>query len=244
MKCQLGCYNRPWKEFSLDDAFKGIKDAGFDYVSFMKHRFGPDTVGHIITEDQNNDFIDEVISKAKSYGVTPLMQHGKLSRRMIDKVKYAGLKYITTSGGYFDELPDIAEYARQQGITIAIKPHGGPCPTGRHCLEVVKKVNNPVFRIFYDASNTMRAGGADPADEIDEVAPYVTALAVKDAKDGSPLVTPGDGIVDFEIVFKALAKVDFSGPVMVETMAEGDLDQVNRDAKRVYKFLTDIINSV
>ena len=75
-------------------------------------------------------------------------------------------------------------------------------------------------------------------------------MCIKDETGGSGPqknvnVTPGDGDVDFPAVFRILKDHGFEGkPAIVETLAGSTLEEVNREAKRAYDYLTQVLHSV
>ena len=61
--------------------------------------------------------------------------------------------------------------------------------------------------------------------------------------DGVPdvMVTPGEGLVDFEKVLAGLVEGGFKGPLYVECVAGKELDEINKNVKSTLKFLNDIL---
>lgn len=248
MKCQLGCFNRPWREHPIEEAFKGILKTGFEYVGFMRHKIDGVNKPPVSAESTPEE-VDYWVNKVKSTGLklATFSDHGTMSFKLIDYAKQAGIKYLLRSGKpYSEKLKEFAAYAEEKGIVIMMKPHKPHAPDGRACLEVVKKINSPSYKICYDPSNAIKGSGVDPASEIWDIAEEVAGLCIKDYKDGSNEVTPGDGDVDFESIFKALNKAGFTGPALIETMAlgSGSIEDINSECKRAYDYLTGIISDL
>jgi len=264
MDCTLGCYNRPWREFPVEVAFRSIADAGFDRVGFMAHVGEADdpadvvaarTRTDLLAEDSTDGEIAALQEALAEFDLTPEVVLGPSSREMVDRAAAAGVPHLLTTDGWHDDLPAVAAHAEQVGVTIEIKPHGEPYATGRDCLELVERVDSPAFGIGYDPGNVHNYVDGDPTAEISEVAPHVTSLCVKDyAPDSGVAVTPGDGEVDFETVFGALGEAGFEGPALVETLGRGDsrlheddggtAAAVAREAERAYDHLSGIVNPV
>jgi sugar phosphate isomerase/epimerase len=260
MKCKLGCFNRPWRDFSIEETLDGVQKAGFSNVGYMRHlglaenapaRISEKTRPHLLSAESSQEDIDKLMSATRDHGLNAQVVLGDPTREMVDKLKYAGIPYLLITGGYREELKSVADYAYEQGITIMIKPHGDPCATGKDCLEVVERVDSPGFRICYDPGNVRHYVDGDPSAEIGEVAPYVAGVCIKDFKDG--IVTPGDGEIDFSRLFGALADNGFSGPALVETLSIGDkrvstkevtAEEVNAEARKAYEFLHTLLDEI
>ena len=55
------------------------------------------------------------------------------------------------------------------------------------------------------------------------------------------MVTPGEGLVDFEKVLGGLIEGSFRGPLYVECVAGKKLDEINKNVKSSRKFIGDIL---
>src|SRR5207237_1034712 len=79
---------------------------------------------------------------------------------------------------YFALMRRAAPYAAAQGVTIAIKPHGGLSRTAAGTLEAVKRVEHPAYRICYDAGNLFHAQEERPEVSLRAMAPYTVAMCI------------------------------------------------------------------
>jgi len=264
MQWKLGCYNRPWREFPAAEAFRGIAETGFKHVGFMAHAGEADdpaeaiaarTRTDLLAEDSTDEEIAELLEAVGAADLTPQVVLGPSTRAMVDRTAAAGMEHLLTTDGWHDDLPAVAEHAEEAGVTIEIKPHGDPYATGRDCVQLVERVDSPAFKIGYDPGNVHNYVGEDPTAEIEEVAPHVASLCVKDySPENGVAVTPGDGEVDFETVFEALGEAGFDGPALVETLGKGDdrlhdggsgtIEEVNREAERAHDYLTNFVDPV
>ena len=260
----LGCYNRPWREFPVEVAVRSIAEAGFDRIGFMAHVgaaddpaevIAPRTRTDLLAEDSTDEEIAALQDVLGTFDLTPSVVLGPSSRAMVDRAAAAGVPHLLTTDGWHDDLPSVAARAEEVGVTIEIKPHGEPYATGRDCLELVERVDSPAFTIGYDPGNVHNYVDGDPTAEIRTIAPHVTSLCVKDYDpDRGVAVTPGDGVVDFETLFRALGEAGFEGPALVETLGRGDsrlhdddggtVAEVTREAKRAHDHLSELVGSV
>jgi sugar phosphate isomerase/epimerase len=55
------------------------------------------------------------------------------------------------------------------------------------------------------------------------------------------MVTPGDGLVDFDAVIGGLVAGGFSGPLYLECVGGKELEDIDRDISASLTFVTDIL---
>jgi sugar phosphate isomerase/epimerase len=55
------------------------------------------------------------------------------------------------------------------------------------------------------------------------------------------MVTPGEGLVDFEKVLGGLVVGGFDGPLYVECVGGKTVDEIDRNVKSTLKFVSDIL---
>lgn len=264
MQVQLGVTDRPWTQSSFEEALAGIAGAGFSAFGFLtKHRalWG--------AADATAEQLDEAVAAVRQHGLTPAFIPSSISmdlsedeavarvRRLVDQARRVGVSVLLEMGArpevaekYFAVMRQAAPYAGSQGVTIALKPHGGLSTTGEDTLRAVQAVNHPAYRLCFDPGNLLYYAGERPEEQLPKLAPYVVAMCVKDETGGSgPAkdvnVTPGDGDVDFRAVFRILKEHGFEGkPAIVETLGGKTPGEVNAEAKRAYTFLTEVLQSV
>jgi sugar phosphate isomerase/epimerase len=265
MEIQLGAMNRPWTQYTFDEALAGIAAAGFKYFGFLAQRRQM-LVGAATPPEE----VDAAVAQVRRHGLEPRFVPSSISmeqseadavaqvRRLVDNAKRAGAPVLLEMGQskpeyfgkYFDVMRQAAPYAESQGITIALKPHGGLSTTGDDCLRAVQEVDHPAYRLCFDPGNLLYYAGQRPEAELPKLAPYVVAMCVKDETGGSGPgrsvdVTPGDGDVDFPAVFRILEDHGFAGkPAIVETLAGSTLEEVNHEAKRGYAYLNRVVAGI
>ena len=256
--------NRPWTQFTFDEALAGIRAAGFRYFGFLAQQRKM-----LVAADTPADEAKAAAEKVRSYGLEPRFvpsstpmdvpeeQAVERVKRLIDKARLIGVPVLLEMGAraehadrYFAVMRKAAPYAAEHGITIALKPHGGLSTTADDTLRAVQAVDHPAYRICFDPGNLLYYAGEDPVAALPRLAPYVVAMCIKDETGGnSPQrtvnVTPGDGDVDFPAVFRILKEHGFEGkPAIVETLSGSTLDEVNRQARRAYQYLTQVLASI
>jgi sugar phosphate isomerase/epimerase len=265
MRVELGCMNRPWGRFTFDEALAGIASAGFEYFGFLGQQ-GRQLVAPTTPPEE----LDSVADQLKRFGLKPRFvfsatpverpedEAAAHARRLIDNARRVGIPILLEMGqskpelydAYFSVMRVVAPYAAERGVTIALKPHGGLATTGDDCLRAMQAVEHPAFRLAFDPGNLLYYAGQDPVAELPKLAPYVVAMCVKDERGGSGSgrtvdITPGDGDVDFPAIFRILNDHGFEGkPAIVETLAGSAIADVNREAKRAYTYLTQVLAAI
>ncbi|HIE51773.1 MAG TPA: sugar phosphate isomerase/epimerase [Armatimonadetes bacterium] len=248
----LGCFNRPWGPWPLERALAGIAQAGFTGVGLLRQQ------GElVVSADSLPQEVGQVAGTILSYGLTPVTFLSRTGaqqpltealahlRREIDNVCRLGAGYLLHCGvaqeDLYDQFYEVmrqgAAYAQARGVQIVLKPHGGVSATAADCVRAVEAVNSPAFRIWYDPGNVLFYTGADPAEDVAAVAPYVTGVCVKDCQGGTVQVTPGEGEVNFARLFDTLLEAGFSGPCLVECLVGETPEEVDAAAAVVHERL-------
>jgi len=135
-------------------------------------------------------------------------------------------------------------------VVITLKPHGGISLTSEDILKAKERVDNVAFGICYDPGNIIHysKGEERPESSIDEVAAVVYTAIIKDCivVDGNPNVqiTPGEGLVDFEQILGSLTKSGYLGPYYVECVSGVETEEIVKNIKATYKFVSDILSQL
>lgn len=230
---QIGCFNRPWGKFSYDDALDGLKAAGFKTTGLVgRHKMKPES---LLTPDASADYLDRLKERIAERGLKPIIAwiYGPKTRdhkgavaelsQLTDNARRLGLETLLSGGprrnetveSYSRVISEVAAYAADQGIKIAMKPHGGDGAEITRCIELVDHEN---FSLWYDAGNIIYYTGQNPVAELRNLASKVTGFCAKDCggKSSPVMIQFGEGKVDFQKVFQTLKDAGFNGPVMIE----------------------------
>ncbi|MGQ9513740.1 MAG: sugar phosphate isomerase/epimerase family protein [Thermoproteota archaeon] len=271
MNLKLGCFTRPYSEYTINRAFEGISSAGFKYVGLMK-------LG-ILSPDMDRGRIEELRAAMRRYRLTPLATWGTIQtdergisdfRKVIDIAKELEIGTILTAGpwpymegitvrkrtsewikeveDFFRAIRSLSTYAAAKGVEIALKPHAGITGTAKECLETMKRIDSESVSIWYDPANVVYYEGVRPEDTPDDlevIAEFVTGLCAKDIKGGrgGEIAAPGEGKIDFKEIFKVLRDNGFEGPCLVETALQASTppDKIDATIKASYEYLIALI---
>ncbi|HUT62248.1 MAG TPA: sugar phosphate isomerase/epimerase family protein, partial [Phycisphaerae bacterium] len=182
-------------------------------------------------------------------------------RRLIDNCAAAGARTLMVGGTgsrelyrrYYKAITEVCDRAAENRVGIVLKPHGGLNATGPQCRRAVELVGHRNFTLWYDPGNIYyySDGKLDPVDDARTVDGLVTGMCIKDftmsAKNDKVtkdvLVNPGDGKVDFRAVLARLKKGGFTGgPLVIETLARGDLPTLLAAAKEARHFVETLVS--
>jgi sugar phosphate isomerase/epimerase len=234
----IGCFNRPWTKWSLDEALGGIKQAGYGVMGLLTPPKGEAFTGSAATPE----YLAGLKQKIAAHGLKANMcslriKSGELAdvikdtRQQIANAATLGLEYALTFGTskeseveqYYKVMSDAAAYAQERGIKLVMKPHGGSSGSSQEIVDGLKRVKHPNFKIWYDAGNIIYYTGKDPVAELKPIAEHVTGFCAKDcaAPKSEVMIQFGTGKVDFPAVFATLKSAGFNGPIMVECCAIG-----------------------
>ena len=262
MKHVIGCTTRPYTSLALAEACRHIADAGFSDVAVFPHEGGvpvrSETAAHQVKECRN---------QAVDAGLAPSMVMAKAGlnrgleaavddyKRLIDNTRELGATWLLECGtSKSDQYEDFvtlmrcaAPHAADAGVTITLKPHGGIALTGRELSGLCRKVDHPAFTVCYDPGNIIyyTVGEQRPEADVSDTASDVTTFIIKDCRvqngQANVMVTPGQGLVDFEDVLGQLVGAGFDGPLYLECVGGQMLDEINDDVRRSREFIQKIL---
>lgn len=257
----IGCFNRPWVEtgWDLDTALKGIKDAGYERMGLLTPFKGEPFIG----ADATPEYLASVKQRVAKHNLKAIMGaiHTKQQlsledsikdvRKQIDNAKTLELEWLLTFGvdkakdydQYYKVMANAAPYAQERGLKLVLKPHGGGSGAAEEIQRCIAKVNQPNFKIWYDAGNIIYYTGKDPLEQLKPIVDYVTGFCAKDCGEphGTVWLEFGQGKVDFRAVFKMLKDASFNGPVMVECCQKGKTpEETTAGARKNREFLEKI----
>ena len=266
---RIGCFTRPWGRFDYTVAMNAIAAAGFKYVGLMSTKPKDDAPwALVITTDTSMDEAQRAGDEAKRRGLEILSVYGggipvqrSLEagidglRKLIDNCHAAGSPSLLLAGvnkqnleePYYKAIAECCDYAAEKQVELALKPHGPLNATGPACRKAVQRVAHRNFRLWYDPGNiyAYSGGSLDPVDDAAAVDGLVTGMCVKDYDPVAGVtVTPGTGQVDFPQVLSRLEKGGFvGGPLVIETLAPGDPDDLLREAGNARRFVENLVKA-
>ncbi len=131
-----------------------------------------------------------------------------------------------TEARFLEGLVTGTRWAGAAGITLALENVDTILVDSvEKAMRFVQRINSPWFQVYPDIGN-MTAAGYDPLEQLPLTKGHLVGVHVKDTrKDELRGVCLGEGIVRFREVFQLLARLEYSGPLVMEMWA--DLDRNN-----------------
>ncbi|MEX2300290.1 MAG: TIM barrel protein [Bryobacterales bacterium] len=238
---QMACMTLAYSNFPFERALQGIVKAGYSYVAWgLQHRDGAGQRRNVIDADATPARAKEVAAQCRDLGLKPVMMFAGIyvavensvavHTRRIEQAAAAGIPFVLTFGDikrgnypqWITDLKQLGPIARQNGVTVVIKQHGGNTTTGRDCAKIVGDVSDEGVRICYDAGNVVDLSTDDPIADLEACWQDVRAFAMKDHRNWpkDEDCGPGFGEIDH---YRLLARVAFTGldmPLAFENIFE------------------------
>jgi len=259
MEIQLGCLNRPWYEFTLEEALSGIAGAGYQTVGFTGQQGRP-----VFSADSTDDDIAQLRSLLQRHRLKPqvVISQPDLGleadeavyrfQREIERAQRLGLGYFILCGTaeeskyeqWYSLVERCLDYAGEHGITLLLKPHGGISARSGDLLRAARRLSHSSFGLCYDPGNIYYYTGEKAEEDLPAVAKQIRAMCIKDergGRHGEVMITPGTGLVDFHRIFSLLGEAGFRGPCWVECVGGKTVAEINSEAKKTYQFVTETV---
>ncbi|MBC8869265.1 MAG: sugar phosphate isomerase/epimerase [Planctomycetes bacterium] len=227
---QIACMTLPYGQFSLQRALTGIKAAGYEYVAWGTRHVetpgGPRVP--LLPADAPPARAKELGKRCRDMGLGPLMMFSTVYPEATDgleiltnRVKQAAaagipqvLTFGHTEGGnamlWIERFKKLAPIARDHGVMIVVKQHGGSTGTGEACAKITREVDDPAVMVNFDAGNVMDYLNLDPIPDIRKCADVVRSFCIKDHRNWpkDQDCGPGFGEIDH---YRLLDPVAFTG---------------------------------
>jgi sugar phosphate isomerase/epimerase len=226
---QIACMTLPYAQFPLARALEGIKSAGYRYVAWgTTHREADGKEVPLMAADAATDKAKQLGQRCRDMGLAPLMMFStvypeqpgapQVLRQRVLQAEAAGIPQVLTFGHtqggnrklWVERFKELGPVARDHGVLIVVKQHGGSTGTGEACAEIIREVDDPGIKVNYDAGNVMDYLNLDPLDDIKKCAAELRSFCIKDHRN-FPVdedCGPGFGEIDH---YKLLANVAFTG---------------------------------
>jgi len=225
---QIACMTLPYSAFPLDRALQGLKTAGYRHIAWgTMHLESDGKRVPVLAGDAPADKAKELGQRCRDLGLEPVMLFGPSPesveglKQRIKQAQSAGIGQVLTMGStkgndrkvWVRNFKELGPMARDHGVIIAVKQHGGNTGTGAALGEIVREVADEGVRVSYDAGNVMDYNKTDPLPDIRTCADEIRSFCIKDhrlfPKDED--CGPGLGEIDH---YKLLAPVAFRGVVI------------------------------
>lgn len=232
---QIACMTIVYSRFPLDRALTGLQTAGYRYCAWgTEHMEEGNRRVPVIAPTATADDARALARRCRDRGLEPLMMfsgvvpeadnHLEVMRSRIRQAQAAGIPQLLTfgrtNGGdrprWIEHFRTLGPIARDAGVTIVIKPHGGLTARGAMCAELAREINDANVLVNYDAGNVMdylRVSAAEVITDIGRSAEQVRSFCIKDHRQAPRDEDCGPGLGDIDH-YRLLGPVAFTGRPM------------------------------
>jgi sugar phosphate isomerase/epimerase len=265
----------PYARFPLERALKGIKGAGYNFVAWGTTHVGADGKRvPVLAADAAPEKAKELAKRCRDLGLEPVMMFSgvypeaknglEVLQKRLEQASAAGIGQVLTFGHtrggnrklWVERFKSLGPRARDQGVMLVVKQHGGETGTGAVCAEIIREVDHPSIKVNYDAGNVMDYLRLSPAKVLADLracAAEVRSFCIKDHRDFPPPhrdCGPGLGEIDH---YRLLAPVAFTGlnmPLCCENIfapvlpIPKDAEGIDALARRAREFLELVIGGL
>jgi sugar phosphate isomerase/epimerase len=127
------------------------------------------------------------------------------------------LTFGHTKGGnrklWLERFQALGPQAREHGVLLVVKQHGGQTGTGEACAEITRAVGDEGVKVNYDAGNVLDYLHVDPLPDIKKCADEVRSFCIKDHRRAPRDQDCGPGLGEIDH-YRLLEPVAFTGRVM------------------------------
>lgn len=192
---QVACMTLPYSAYPLQRALEGIKAAGYRFVAWGTTHSG--TGGQrvpVVAGDAPPEKAKELGQRCRDLGLEPVMMFGpspesvEAFKQRIRQAQAGGVAQVLTMGStrgndrktWVRNFKQLGPIARDHGVLIAVKQHGGNTGTGAALGEIVREVDDQAVKVSYDSGNVMDYNKTDPLPDIRKCAGEVRSFCIKD----------------------------------------------------------------
>lgn len=268
---QIACMTLPYSQFSLERALNGIKAAGYQYVAWgTTHKEASGDSVPVMAADAAPGKAQELGKRCRDIGLEPLMMFSGIYPEdpkamtvltsRIHQAAAAGIPQVLTFGHtkggnrsvWIERFKKLGPIARDNGVLIVVKQHGGETGTGAVCAEIIREVADEGVKVNYDAGNVMDYLDLDPIPDVQKCVAEVRSFCIKDHRNfpKDEDCGPGFGEIDH---YKLLQPFAFRGkkmPLCCENIfapllpRPSDPNGVDALARRAREFLEVVIQGL
>src|SRR5262245_43330695 len=166
---QIACMTLPYSRFPLQRALEGLRKAGYRYVAWgTSHVEAGGKSVPIIARDAPPARAKELAARCRDLGLEPVMMFSEIYpeakdalnvlRSRIQQASAARIPQVLTFGHtkggnhklWVERFKQLGPMARDAGVLLVVKQHGGETGTGAACANITREVNDDGIRVNYD----------------------------------------------------------------------------------------------
>jgi len=271
---QIACMTLPYSAFPLQRSLTGLRNAGYRYVALgTSHREVGGAEVPVLAANATPAQARDLGQRCRDLDLEPVMMFStiypeaknglEVLRVRILQAAAAKIPQVLTFGHtrggnhqlWIERFKQLGPIARQNGVLLVVKQHGGETGTGAACAKITREVNDPGIKVNYDAGNVMDylEGKVNPLSDLEACRDEVHSFCIKDHRFFPPPhqdCGPGLGEIDH---YRLLNLVAFTGrtiPLCCENIfapripRPGKPDGVDALARRAREYLELVIQGI
>ncbi len=232
---QIACMTLPYSAFSLERALTGLQTSGYRFVALgHTHTESSGQRVAILPPEAPPERARELGQRCRDRGLEPLMifsgvypeapNHLEVMRSRIRQASAASIPQILTFGNtrggdrarWVEHFRQLGPIARDAGVLIVLKPHGGLTARAMMAAEIVREVADEGIKVNEDAGNVMdylKLSAADTLADMQRAVPEVRSFCIKDHRQWPRDEDCGPGLGEIDH-YRLLQPVAFTGRAM------------------------------
>ncbi len=232
---QIACMTLAYAPFPFDRALSGLQTAGYRFVAWgTTHQLAGDQRTPVIAPDAPAERARELARRCRDRGLEPIMMfsgvmpeandHLDIMRTRIRQASAAGIPQLLTFGNtrggdrprWIEHFRQLGPIARDAGVVIVIKPHGGLTARGAMAADIVREIADDNVKVNYDAGNVMdylHISAAEVLADAGRCTGEVRSFCIKDHRQQPRDEDCGPGLGDIDH-YRLLQPVAFTGRTM------------------------------
>lgn len=267
---QIACMTYVYRAYPLQRALEGIAKSGYRYVAWgTEHVESDGRRVPVMPAEAPAAEAKRLGDRCRDLGLQPVLMFSiaypehrnglDVLKRRIEQAHAAGMPQVLTFGHtekdgrklWDERFAVLGPLARDAGVTLVIKQHGGETGTGSACAAFTRALGHPHVKVNFDAGNVMDYLNVDPIPDLKACADEVRSFCIKDHRNfpKDEDCGPGYGEIDHYKLLAAvawgrgkmpLACENISAPLLQARSAE----DVDRLAVRAREFLETVIRGL
>jgi sugar phosphate isomerase/epimerase len=268
---KIACMTLPYSAFPLERALTGIQSAGFRYVAWgTSHKEAGGKSVPVMPPDAPPETAKELGRRCRDLGLEPLLMFSNIYpeakeapavlAQRLRQAAAAGIPQVLTFGHtkggnralWVERFKHLGPIARDLGVLLVVKQHGGETGTGEACAQITREVADPGVKVNFDAGNVLDYLNVDPIPDLGKCADEVRSFCIKDHRNfpKSEDCGPGLGEIDHYKLLHAVLFTGLSMPLCCENIfaplvgRPKEPEGVDQLARRAREFLETVIRGL
>jgi sugar phosphate isomerase/epimerase len=261
----------PYYQFPLQRALTGLRDAGYRYIAWGTTHLDNGKRIPVLAPEAPPAQARDLATRCRDLGLEPVMMFSgvypeaknglEILRQRILQAAAAKIPQVLTFGHtkggnqklWIERFRQLGPVARNNGVLIVVKQHGGETGTGAACARITREVHDDGIHVNYDAGNVMDYLQIDPLPDIRACADEVRSFCIKDHRNfPGPHQDCGPGLGEIDH-YRLLHPVAFTGrpmPLCCENIFAPRLPRpqqaagIDALAKRAREFLELVVQAI